>query len=88
VVRDISDWVVVMAEGAVIAEGTHDDVTGDPAVIDAYLGTDHGESAGEGPVTHAHQESDIVVAREELVERLTNDESASAAPAEPAGDEP
>jgi branched-chain amino acid transport system ATP-binding protein len=40
VVRDISDWVVVMAEGSIIAEGTHDEVTGDPAVIDAYLGDD------------------------------------------------
>ena len=29
VVRDISDWVVVMAEGSIIAEGTHDDVTGE-----------------------------------------------------------
>ena len=69
VVRDISDWVVVMAEGSVIAEGTHDDVTGNPAVIDAYLGTDHGESAAEGPVTHAHQESDIVEEREEAIEQ-------------------
>ena len=74
VVRDISDWVVVMAEGSVIAEGTHDDVTGNPAVIDAYLGTDHGESAAEGPVTHAHQESEAVIeAREEAVEGTPED---------------
>ncbi len=74
VVRDISDWVVVMAEGSVIAEGTHDDVTGDPAVIDAYLGTDHGESAVKGPVTHAHQESEAVIeAREEAVEGTPED---------------
>ena len=26
VVQDISDWVVVMAEGAIIAEGTPDDI--------------------------------------------------------------
>jgi branched-chain amino acid transport system ATP-binding protein len=68
VVRDISDWVVVMAEGSIIAEGTHDDITGDPAVIDAYLGTHHGERATEGPVTHAHQESHIVDEREEAIE--------------------
>lgn len=68
VVRDISDWVVVMAEGSIIAEGTHDDVTGDRAVIDAYLGTDHGESAAEGPATHAHAESHIVEEREEALE--------------------
>jgi branched-chain amino acid transport system ATP-binding protein len=41
VVRDISDWVVVMAEGAVVAEGTAASVGANPAVIDAYLGTSH-----------------------------------------------
>jgi branched-chain amino acid transport system ATP-binding protein len=67
VVRDISDWVVVMAEGSIIAEGSHDDISGNPEVIDAYLGAHHGESAAEGPVTHAHQEGDIVDEREEAV---------------------
>ncbi len=38
VVRDISDWVVVMAEGAIIAEGTPDDIGANQDVIDAYLG--------------------------------------------------
>jgi branched-chain amino acid transport system ATP-binding protein len=42
-VFDISDWVVVMAEGRVIAEGTPSEVGANPAVIDAYLGTHHGE---------------------------------------------
>ncbi len=37
-VRDISDWVVVMAQGKVIAEGPPDSVMGDQRVIDAYLG--------------------------------------------------
>jgi len=41
VVRDISDWVVVMAEGTIIAEGTPDDIAANPAVIDAYLGSHH-----------------------------------------------
>ncbi|MFV0309102.1 MAG: ABC transporter ATP-binding protein [Desertimonas sp.] len=41
VVRDISDWVVVMAEGAVIAEGTSDTIGSNQAVIDAYLGSSH-----------------------------------------------
>ena len=38
VVRDISDWVVVMAEGSIIAEGTPDDIGANQEVIDAYLG--------------------------------------------------
>ncbi|MDX1657683.1 MAG: ABC transporter ATP-binding protein [Nitriliruptorales bacterium] len=45
VVMDISDWVVVMAEGRVIAEGRPNDITSNRAVIDAYLGEHHGESA-------------------------------------------
>ena len=41
VVRDISDWVVVMAEGAIIAEGTPDHIRSNQVVIDAYLGVHH-----------------------------------------------
>jgi neutral amino acid transport system ATP-binding protein len=40
-VRDISDWVIVMAQGVVVAEGPPDAVMADPAVIDAYLGGHH-----------------------------------------------
>jgi branched-chain amino acid transport system ATP-binding protein len=40
-VRDISDWVVVMAQGRIVAEGPPDVVMADPAVIDAYLGAHH-----------------------------------------------
>ncbi|HZI45904.1 MAG TPA: ABC transporter ATP-binding protein [Ilumatobacter sp.] len=47
-VHDISDWVVVMAEGRVIAEGTPDDISSNPAVIDAYLGAHQGQSLLEG----------------------------------------
>ena len=43
-VHDISDWVIVMAEGRVIAEGTPDDISSNPAVIDAYLGMHQGRS--------------------------------------------
>jgi neutral amino acid transport system ATP-binding protein len=38
-VRHIADWVVVMAEGKVVAEGPPDTVMKNPAVIDAYLGS-------------------------------------------------
>jgi branched-chain amino acid transport system ATP-binding protein len=37
-VRHISDWVVVMAEGKIVAEGPPAIVMKDQAVIDAYLG--------------------------------------------------
>ncbi|MDO8365115.1 MAG: ABC transporter ATP-binding protein [Actinomycetota bacterium] len=47
VVRDISDWVVVMAEGIVVAEGRASSVGANPAVIDAYLGTSHAALTGE-----------------------------------------
>jgi len=38
-VRHIADWVIVMAEGQVVAEGPPDEVMKDQAVIDAYLGS-------------------------------------------------
>jgi branched-chain amino acid transport system ATP-binding protein len=46
-VRHIADWVIVMAEGRIVAEGPPEDVMKNPAVIDAYLG--------------AHQEIDLGV---------------------------
>ena len=36
-VRHIADWVTVMAEGKIVAEGQPKAVMNDPAVIDAYL---------------------------------------------------
>jgi neutral amino acid transport system ATP-binding protein len=43
VVMGISDWVVVLAEGRVIAEGRPADIMSNRAVIDAYLGSSHDE---------------------------------------------
>jgi neutral amino acid transport system ATP-binding protein len=40
-VRDISDWVIVMAQGKVIAEGPPASIMADQRVIDAYLGAHH-----------------------------------------------
>jgi neutral amino acid transport system ATP-binding protein len=47
VVRHISDWVAVMAEGRLVAEGSADSVMSDPAVIDAYLGAHHDTDLGD-----------------------------------------
>jgi neutral amino acid transport system ATP-binding protein len=46
-VRDISDWVIVMAQGKVIAEGPPHEVMRDQRVIDAYLGAHHDQSLAE-----------------------------------------
>jgi branched-chain amino acid transport system ATP-binding protein len=46
-VRDISDWVIVMAQGEVIAEGPPDSVMSDQRVIDAYLGSHHDQDISE-----------------------------------------
>ncbi|WP_231916130.1 ABC transporter ATP-binding protein [Microbacterium karelineae] len=55
-VQHIADWVVVMAEGRVVAEGPPAEVMTDKAVIDAYLG--------------AHQDVDlgVVTGRIDVVE--------------------
>ncbi len=46
-VRDISDWVIVMAQGKIVAEGPPDAVMADPRVIDAYLGAHHDTDLSE-----------------------------------------
>ncbi len=53
VIMGISDWIVVLAEGEVIAEGTPDEVSQNVAVIDAYLGTTLG-----GPSPYEDGQSD------------------------------
>jgi len=46
-VRRISDWVVVMAEGRIIAEGPPETVMQNKAVQDAYLGSHHDTDLSE-----------------------------------------
>ena len=46
-VRDISDWVIVMAQGRIVAEGPPTTVMQNEAVIDAYLGAHHDTDLSE-----------------------------------------
>ena len=46
-VREISDWIIVMAQGEVIAEGTFEDVGSNSKVVDAYLGSHHDVDLGD-----------------------------------------
>jgi neutral amino acid transport system ATP-binding protein len=62
-VRDISDWVIVMAQGKVIAEGPPDAVMGDQRVIDAYLGSHHDAALTE------EDEQQIIADAEEALEQ-------------------
>jgi neutral amino acid transport system ATP-binding protein len=68
VVRHISDWVVVMAEGRIVAEGSADTVMSDQAVIDAYLGAHHDTDLG-----------DDALLEDEAVQRLAAEVEAEAA---------
>jgi branched-chain amino acid transport system ATP-binding protein len=68
-VNEIADWVVVMAEGRVVAEGPPSTVMSDQAVIDAYLGAHHDVDLGtlEGRLEVAEEmESELI--REEVEE--------------------
>ena len=65
-VRDISDWVIVMAQGKVIAEGPPHSVMGDQRVIDAYLGSHH-----DAPVSEEEAEEQLAEAEAELREEIS-----------------
>lgn len=46
-VRHISDWVIVMAQGVIVAEGPAGEVMSQQAVVDAYLGAHHDTDLGD-----------------------------------------
>jgi neutral amino acid transport system ATP-binding protein len=60
-VRDISDWVMVMAQGRLIAEGPPDEIMANDAVIDAYLGGHH-----DAPLSAEEEEEQLRAAEAEL----------------------
>jgi neutral amino acid transport system ATP-binding protein len=63
VVRDISDWVVVMAAGQVIAEGPPESISQNQAVVDAYLGAHH-----DAPLT-VEEEDQVLAQAEQAIAR-------------------
>ncbi len=63
-VRDISDWVIVMAQGKIVAEGTPDQVMSDQAVIDAYLGAHHDTDITELDETELEQATEAELDQE------------------------
>lgn len=78
-VRHIADWVVVMAEGRVVAEGPPESVMQDKAVIDAYLGSHQDVDLGvvTGRVAGEHSASEA-----ELLDEIREAEAAEIAEAE------
>ncbi|MDE2591628.1 MAG: ABC transporter ATP-binding protein [Actinomycetales bacterium] len=54
-VRHISDWVIVMAEGKIVAEGPPAEVMKNPAVIDAYLGAHADTDLGDVEIGSAKE---------------------------------
>src|SRR3954451_22340084 len=72
VVRDISDWVVVMAAGRIIAEGPPESISQNQAVVDAYLGAHH-----DAPLTVEEEDRVLVEASREIAREENLDESES-----------
>jgi neutral amino acid transport system ATP-binding protein len=68
VVRDISDWVVVMAQGQIIAESPPEDIGANKAVIDAYLGAHH-----DAPLTIEEEEQVLAAAEAAIHEELAEE---------------
>ena len=82
-VRHIADWVVVMAEGRIVAEGAPDEVMSNPAVIDAYLGShqdvDLGVVTGRVEGTLTKEAAELTAFVEELEVAAIDADTAEAA---------
>ncbi|WP_167050488.1 ABC transporter ATP-binding protein [Salinibacterium sp. ZJ77] len=77
-VRHIADWVVVMAEGRVVAEGPPDSVMKEKAVIDAYLGAHQDVDLG---VVTGRYEGELTEEAKKLAETVQElDEAIVSAP--------
>ncbi|MFT3943658.1 MAG: ABC transporter ATP-binding protein [Ancrocorticia sp.] len=63
-VRHISDWVVVMAEGRVVAEGPAATIMENQAVVDAYLGARHDVDLGDDSLIDPVQLAKLKAVRE------------------------
>jgi neutral amino acid transport system ATP-binding protein len=85
-VRHIADWVIVMAEGKVVAEGPPEAVMRDQAVIDAYLGAhqdvDLGVVTGRYAGTLSTEAMELVETAHELSEAIEHGEHAEHAEAD------
>lgn len=78
-VRHIADWVIVMAEGRIVAEGPPEQVMHDQAVIDAYLGSHQDVDLG---VVTGRIEGELDTAAVELLEEIKEEQEASISEAE------
>ncbi|MCR2793588.1 ABC transporter ATP-binding protein [Microbacterium sp. zg.Y625] len=78
-VRHIADWVVVMAEGRIVAEGPPDVVMQDKSVIDAYLGAHQDVDLG---VVTGRISGELDTSAIALLEEIHEEEEASIAEAE------
>ena len=87
-VHEISDWVLVMAQGELIAEGTAEQISGTKSVIDAYLGAHHDVDLGAMSEEQAVEELGLapeVVDLSRLHESTIEEQDAAAATDEAGG---
>jgi branched-chain amino acid transport system ATP-binding protein len=84
-VRDISDWVIVMAQGKVIAEGPPHSVMSDTRVIDAYLGSHHDQDLSEELAEAIHEAAQEEAAQKQAAQRADQKEAAQDETAETDG---